>query len=198
MDEPETVMEDVYLVSKSCGCHHRDNFDEEMPTTTTLKFFRQSKDANDFARVYLQTGKYARVPWVKYEVETTDESLVSVLADTKHHWYRIQVHTEQRRRVEPSFVYVVEEATHTYKPKVGNQEHEESHVASRIAIFRDRGSANMFVRGYHMAFCEEREREGYRREKTMVRGLLHITDRKDGRKGEGRSITVSVKREPLL
>ena len=198
MDEPETVMEDVYLVEKSCGCHHRDNFDEEMPTTTRLKVFRQLKDANDFARVYLRSGKYARFPWEKLEVETTGELQVSVLAETKHHWYRIQVHKEQRHRVEPPYVYVVEEATRTCKLKAGKKEREESDFISRIAIFRDRSSANMFARGYHMSFTEERVKEGYTRGEAMVRGLLNITDRKEGRKGEGRSITVSVKRVPLL
>jgi len=198
MDEAETVMEDIYLVEKSCGCHHRDNFDEEMPTTTPLKVFRQLKDANDFASVYLRSGKYARVPWEKLDVETTGQLQVSVLAETKHHWYRIQVHKEQRQRVEPPFVYVVEETTCSYKLKAGKKEREESDAISRVAIFRDRSSANMFAGGYHKAFTEERVKEGYTQGETMVRGLLNVTDRKEGRKGEGRSITVSVTRVPLL
>lgn len=198
MDETEAVMEDVYLVEKSCGCHHRDNFDEEMPTTTPLKSFRQLKDANDFASSYLRSGKYARVPWANWEVETTRELQVGVRAETEHHWYRIQVHKQQRQRVEPPFVYVVEEATRTHQLTAGKKQREESDVVSRVAIFRDRSSANVFAGTYHMSFPKERVREGYAQGETMVRGLLHIADVKEGRKGEGRSVTVSVKRVRLL
>lgn len=191
-------MEDVYLVEKSCGCHHRDNFDEEMPTTTPLKSFRRLKAANDFATSYLRSGKYSRVPWQNWEVETTGELQVRVLAETEHHWYRIRIHKQQRQRVEPPFVYVVEQATRTHKLQAGKKEREESDVVSRVAIFRDRSSANVFAGAYHLSFTKERVKEGYARGETMVRGLLTTADVKEGPKGEGRSITVSVKRVQLL
>ena len=191
-------MEDVYLVEKSCGCHHRDNFDEEMPVTTPLKVFRQLEDANNFAEIYLRSGKYARVLWANWKVETTGQMQVNVLAETEHHWYRIEVHKQQRQRVEAPFVYVVEEATRIRHLKAGKKEREGSEAISRVAIFRDRSSANVFAGAYHKAFTKERVKEGYVQGETMVRGLLNIADVKEGRKGEDRSITVSVKRVILL
>lgn len=196
MDETEVVMEDVYLVEKSCGCHHRDNFDEEMPVATPLKVFHQLQAANDYAKYYLRSGKYARVAWE--ELETTGEMQVSVLAETLHHWYRIQVHKQQRQRLEPPFVYVVEEATRTHYLRSSKKEREDSDVISREGIFRDRSSANTFAGTYHKASTKKRVKEGYVQGETMVRGLLTIADVNDGPKGEGKSVTVSVKKVPLL
>lgn len=198
MDENEVVMEDVYLVEKSCGCHHRDNFDEEMPVATPLKVFCQLKAANDYAKQYLRSGKYSRVPWEKLELETTGEMQVNVLAETLHHWYRIQVHKKQQQRLEPPFVYVVEETTRTHNLRSSKKEREDSDVISREGIFRDRSSANTFAGVYHKATTKERVKEGYVQGETMVRGLLTIADVNDGRKGEGNSVTVSVKKVPLL
>ena len=197
-DIPENTETDaVYVVEETHGSIYTDLIEEESPTITIVGKYREVVDANKKAKAHLQTGGFTDVPWMRWEEITGDNGLCQVLAESEHHWYHVQIREEERQRTEPPYVYVVEKEITTYKFIIGQEDLEESEQVFRLGVFRDRRSANAWAREIQARDYEERKEGGYRREKSMVGGLLTITDMNDDDRDAGGSVTVRVIREDL-
>ena len=196
-DKPKNTMETIYVVEKTYDSVHAEPFEEETSTATVIAELYNRKDANELASSYFRSGKYTDVLWKKLEESTQKDGSVGVHAETEHFWYRVLVHEKKRLRKDPPFVYVVQEVKAAYRLREGSKKPVEYTGASRLGVFRDRRSANAYVRKSKAAFYSKKTSRGYIRKKFMKHGLLTIKDYNHGNREAGGSITVTVERVPL-